>query len=163
MDLMSNLQYTVRKLVRAPLFSTVALLTLAVGIGSNAAIFSVVNGVLLKPLPFEDPERLVGIWHEAPGLGFPRVNQSPALHFTYLDENRSFESVGMWDNDQASVTGLEEPEQVDAMMVTHQTLPLLGVQPAIGRTFSVEDDTPGSAFTVILSTDKEMFCEQLSC
>ncbi len=132
------------------MFSAIAVLTLAVGIGSNAAIFSVVNGVLLKPLPFNEPEQLVGIWHEAPGLGFDLVNQSPALHVTYLEENRSFESIGMWDNDQASVTGLEEPEQVDAMRVTYQTLPLLGIQPAIGRTFSAEDDSPGTAQTVIL-------------
>jgi predicted permease len=145
-----NLRYAVRKLLRAPLFSTVAVLTLAVGIGSNAAIFSIVNGVLLKPLPFEDPEALVGIWHTAPGLGFDEVNQSPALHFTYVADNRTFESVGMWDNSQASVTGLDEPEQVDAMYVTHQTLPMLGVRPVVGRTFTTEEDSPGGAETAVL-------------
>jgi hypothetical protein len=82
-----QLSITLRKLLKAPLFSAVAILTLAVGIGSNAAIFSVVNAVLLKPLPFKDPERLVGIWHKAPGLGFEEVNQSPALHFTYAAES----------------------------------------------------------------------------
>ncbi len=85
--LATNLRYTFRKLMRAPLFSAVAILTLAVGIGSTAAIFSVVHGVLLRPLPFEDPERLVGIWHTAPGLGFDEVNQSPALHFYYADND----------------------------------------------------------------------------
>jgi predicted permease len=128
----------------------VAILTLAVGIGSNAAIFSVVNGVLLEPLPFEQPERLVGIWHTAPGLGFDQVNQSPALHFTYREESRAFESVGMWDNSQVSVTGLEEPEQVDAMLLTHQVLPMMGIQPFIGRSFSEEDDAPGTPETIIL-------------
>ncbi len=146
-----QLMYTFRKLLRAPLFTTVAVLTLAVGIGSTAAIFSVVNGVLLKPLPFEDPEELVGIWHTAPGLDFEELNQSPALHFTYLDEGTAFESVGMWDNATASVTGLAEPEQVSAMYVTHQTLPLLGVQPVMGRTFTLEDDSPGTPGTVLLS------------
>jgi predicted permease len=149
-NLTAQLRYALRKLSRAPLFTTVAVLTLAVGIGSNTAIFSVVNGVLLKPLPFHEPGRLVGVWHEAPGLGFDRVNQSPALHFTYVSENRAFESVGMWDNDQASVTGLEEPEQVDAMYVTHQIMPMLGVQPSLGRAFSAEDDAPGTPETVIL-------------
>ena len=146
-----QLQYTFRKLLRAPLFTTVALLTLAVGIGSNAAIFSVVNGVLLKPLPFEDPEQLVGIWHTAPGLGFDEVNQSPALHFTYVDEGTAFESVGMWDDATVSVTGLAEPEQVAAMYVTHQTLPLLRIRPTIGRTFTLEDDSPESPESVVLS------------
>lgn len=148
--LVQQLRYTVRKLRRAPLFSAVALLTLAVGIGSNAAIFSVVDHVLLEPLPFKDPDRLVGIWHTAPGLGFDEVNQSPALHFTYTDEGRTFASVGMWDNSQVSITGLAEPEQVDAMLVTWQTLPMLGVRPALGRTFSEEDDTPDAPETVVL-------------
>lgn len=145
-----QLRVTVRKLLKAPLFSAVAVLTLAVGIGSNAAIFSVVNGVLLKPLPFEEPERLVGIWHAAPGLGFDEVNQSPALHFTYASESRTFETVGMWDNSEVTLTGLAEPERVPAMYVTHQTLPMLGVRAALGRTFSAEDDAPGAAETVLI-------------
>ena len=145
-----DLRYTLRKLARAPLFTTVAVLTLAVGIGSNAAIFSVVNGVLLKPLPFEDPETLVGIWHTAPGLGFPEVNQSPALHFTYAAESRTFETVGMWDNGSASVTGLDEPEQVEIMQVTHQTLPMLGIRPVLGRTFTPEEDSPAGPQTALL-------------
>jgi putative ABC transport system permease protein len=145
-----DLRYTLRKLARAPLFTTVAVLTLAVGIGSNAAIFSVVNGVLLKPLPFEDPETLVGIWHTAPGLGFPEVNQSPALHFTYAAESRTFESVGMWDNGSASVTGLDEPAQVEIMQVTHQTLPMLGIRPSLGRTFTPDEDTPEGPQTALL-------------
>jgi predicted permease len=125
--------------------------TLGLGIGANVAIFSVVYGVLLKPLPFEDPERLVGIWHSAPGLGFDKVNQSPALHFTYRDSGQVFEQVGMWDNDQVSVTGLAEPERVESMSVTDGTLALLRVRPKLGRIFSPEDDAPGSPLTVILS------------
>jgi len=149
--LISQLRYTVRKLLRTPLFTFVAVLTLAVGIGSTAAIFGVVNGVLLKPLPFKDPSRLVGVWHTAPGLGFPQVNQSPALHYTYAEDNHSFEAIGMWDNQTASVTGLDEPEQVQAMMVTHETLPLLGVSPILGRTFTAEDDAHGAPETVMIS------------
>ncbi|HSG46871.1 MAG TPA: ABC transporter permease, partial [Longimicrobiales bacterium] len=148
--LIHNLRPTLRKLWRAPLFSGVAVLTLAVAIGSNAAIFSVVNGVLLKPLPFKDPATLVGIWHAAPGLGFPQVNQSPALHFTYLDESRTFETVGMWDNGAVTVTQVAEPEEVPSMHLTYQILPMLGIEPVVGRTFTEEDDSPGTPETVIL-------------
>lgn len=149
-QLQTTITITLRRLLRAPLFSTVAILTLAVGIGSNAAIFSVVDGVLLKPLPFHDPERLVGIWHTAPGLGFREVNQSPALHYTYLEESRTFESVGMWDNGSVSVTGAAEPEQVESMSVTWQILPMLGIQSEHGRVFREDDDAAGAPPTVLL-------------
>jgi predicted permease len=145
-----QLRYVLRRLARSPLFTVISVVTLAAGIGANTAIFSVVNGVLLKPLPFEDPETLVGLWHTAPGLGFDLVNQSPALHFTYREEGQAFEDVGMWDNTQVSVTGLEEPEQVDAMRVTDGTFPILGIQPMIGRRFTKEDDSPGAPETAIL-------------
>ncbi len=148
---MSQISYILRKSRQSPLFTGVALLTLGLAIGANTAVFSVVNGVLLKPLPFADPERLVGLWHTAPGLGFDLVNQSPALHYTYLEEGRVFESVGMWDNESDSVTGLDEPEQVASMYVTESTLPLLGVRQHIGRLFRAEDDVPEAPRTVILS------------
>jgi predicted permease len=147
----TQLGHTLRRLARAPLFSCVAVLTLAVGIGSNAAIFSVVHGVLLKPLPFEDPDRLVGVWHTAPGLGFDEVNQSPALHFYYAEHGRSFASIGMWDGGSATVTGTAEPEMVVTMSVTHQTLPLLGVEPVLGRSFTEIEDSPDGPQTVMLS------------
>ncbi len=144
------MNYVLRKLAKSPVFTIVSTLTIALAIGANAAIFSVVNGVLLKPLPFDDPERLVGVWHSAPGLGFDNVNQSPALHFAYTDHNRTFEDLGMWDNTRVSVTGLEEPEQVEAMRVTDRVLPMLRLRPHIGRLFTAEDDAPGSPETVIL-------------
>lgn len=105
-------RYVLRKLWRSPLSTLVSVLTLALGIGANAAIFSVVNGVLLKPLPFDEPEMLVGVWHTAPGVGFlDRIHQSPATYFTYREERTVFEDVGMWDNEFVSVTGIEEPER----------------------------------------------------
>ena len=96
-DLSQQVRHILRKLVRAPLFTITTVGTLALGIGANAAIFTIVNGVLLKPLPFEDPDELVGLWHVAQGLGFDEsrpVNMAPAMYFTYRDEGRAFEEVG---------------------------------------------------------------------
>jgi predicted permease len=140
-----------RKLSRSPMFTLVSVVTLALGIGATSAIFSVVHGVLLKPLPFDEPEELVGVWHEAPGLGFDLLNQGPAFHLTYRDENRVFDDVGMWSGNQVTITGVAEPERVSALRVTDGVLSLLRVKPFLGRTFSAEDDTPGSADTVVLA------------
>ncbi len=145
------LESLIRKLSRAPLFTLLSIVTLGLGIGATSAIFSVVHGVLLKPLPFEEPEELVGVWHAAPGLGFERLNQAPAFHFTYRDESRTFDDIGMWAGSQVTITGIAEPERVPAMRVTDGTLSLLRVKPALGRIFSAEDDAPGGAETAILS------------
>ena len=135
------------------MFTSVALLTLAVGIGANTAIFSVINGVLLKPLPYPEAQQLVGVWHLAPGVSgiTGNVNCSPTMYFTYRDENRTFQDFGLWSNDGVTVTGGNEPERVAALDITYGTLQALGVQPAAGRWFSQADDTPGAPATVILT------------
>jgi putative ABC transport system permease protein len=138
-------------LVRAPLFTTVAVVTLAVGIGANTAIFSVVYAVLLKPLPFDQPERLVGVWHTAPGMNFPLMNQGPATFLTYREDNRVFEQIGLWDNSSVSVTGRGEPERVEALLVSDTTLPALRAQPLLGRRFSADDDSPRGPERVMLT------------
>jgi putative ABC transport system permease protein len=141
----------VRRLARVPLFTTVAVLTLGVGIGANTAIFSVVNGVLLKPLPFRDPARLVGVWHTAPGVNIPLLNQSPATYLTYRDSSRVFEDIGLWDTTAVTVTGIAEPERVSGLLLTDGVLPLLGVPPFLGRTFDKEDDSRRSPERVLLA------------
>jgi predicted permease len=146
-----QLQYVARKLMRARMFTTVSIVTLSVGIGANAAIFSVINTVLLKPLPFEAPNELIGVWHKAPGVGFDDLNQSPALHYTYQGEGRHFERIAMWDGRQATITGLDEPQRIDGLAMTYELLPLLRVPPRIGRGFTAEDDSPAGPRTVILS------------
>lgn len=150
---MKSLRYVFRRLALAPIFTTVALVTLALGIGANTAIFSVVNGVLVKPLPYPQAQELVGVWHVAPGVSgiIGDVNCSPTMYFTYREENRTFQDFGLWSNDGVTVTGGGDPEQVRALDVTYGTLQALGVQPALGRWFSQADDTPGTPDTVILS------------
>jgi predicted permease len=144
-------RHVARRLWRSPLFTLVSLLTLGVGIGANTAMFSVVYGVLLRPLSFVEADRLVGVWHTAPGLGWDKVNQSPATYLTYREEGRVFEDIGLWNRASVSVTGREEPERVEALVVTDGMLPVLGIQPLFGRAFTREDDTPGAQETVILS------------
>ena len=148
---MSRFARVTRRLLRMPLFTSVAVLTLALGIGANAAIFSVIRGVLLKPLPFERPEELVGVWHAAPGLAMPLLNQAPALYLTYREESRTFQDTGMYDTTHVAVTGAGEPERIVALMVTDGVLPLLGVRPAIGRVFTADDDSPRTPERVVLA------------
>ena len=140
-----------RRLARAPLFTTITLITLAVGIGANTVVFSVVEGVLLKPLAYPQADRLVGIWHAAPGIGFDNLNMAPFLYFIDREQNSTFEDVGMYDGDSLSVTGAGEPEHVTGMDVTDGTLPLLGVRPVLGRLFARRDDMADAPKTVILS------------
>ncbi len=144
-------RHAIRRLAAAPLFTITAAATLALGIGANSAIFSIIHGVLLKPLPYHESERLVGLWHRAPGLGIDELNQGPAFHFTYLEENHVFEDVGMWGYNFVSVTGLAEPERIEGIRVTYGVFPILRVQPILGRSFNRADDTDGSPETVMLS------------
>jgi putative ABC transport system permease protein len=147
----TRLSRATRRLLRTPLFSAVAVLTLALGIGANAAIFSVVNGVLLKPLPFHDSNRLVGVWHTAPGMNLPLLNQGPTNYFVYRDENRTFEDFALWDGAAFSITGTGEPERVQGLIVTDGLLPILRVDPVAGRRFSREDDQPGAPDRLMLT------------
>jgi putative ABC transport system permease protein len=141
-----------RRFGRAPLFTSIALLTLAIGIGANTAVFSVVNGVLIKPLPYPNADELIGVWHSAPGVGLNNgtANASPTMFFTYREEGRYFQDVGLWSSGGVTVTGFSEPEQVRNLSVTHGTLQALRVPPMLGRWFSLEDDTPGTPETVML-------------
>ena len=150
-SLKSELKYILRGFARAPMFAVVAVITIAIGIGANSAIFSVIEGVLLKPLPYPAPDGLVGVWQTAPGIGITDLNASPATYFTYREQNRSFTDIGMWQGDSVSVTGVAEPEQVDAVDVTDGLLPVLRVQPVLGRWFTRKDDSPGAPQTVMLT------------
>jgi predicted permease len=140
-----------RSLARMPLFTSISVLTLALGIGANTAIFSVIEGVLLKPLPYPRSDELVTLDHAAPGVNIQHAGAAPFLYFTYREEGRAFQDVGLWTTGTVSVTGLAEPEEVPALFVTDGVLPMLGVQPMLGRVFSKTDDTPASPETVVLT------------
>jgi hypothetical protein len=130
-DLLRDCRYAVRSFRRAPGFSTVAILTLALGIGATTAIFSVVYGVLLKPLPFRDADQLVALYHVTPASRTDA--QGAATYFTYRDHARVFEDIGLWNLGNVSVTRDGTPEQVQVLRVTDGTLSLLGVRAEVGR------------------------------
>lgn len=150
-SLSSQLRQIVRRLARAPMFTIITLITLGAGVGANIAVFSVVEGVLLKPLPYPHPESLAGVWHTAPGLNIDLLNMAPANYFIYREQNRVFEDIGMYQGDSVAVTGRGNPEQVNALDVTEGLLPVLGIRPMLGRWFNHQDDSPGTSETVMLS------------
>ncbi len=141
----------VRRLAGSPGFTAVALITIAAAVGANSAMFGVINAVLLKPLPYAGANRLVSLSLRAPGLRLPQLSLAPSLYFTYRDHNKSFDNIGLWASGTASVTGIARPEQVPAVVVTGAALPLLRVQPALGRVLAQPDDEPGAPKTVVLS------------
>ena len=148
-----ELRHAARMLRRNPAFSITAILTLALGIGAATAMFSVVDAVVIKPLPYPDSEAVVTVTHSAVfgnvrGRSFPF---SPQMLAVYAANNRTFQELGLWRFGQAAVTGLAAPETAFALEVTQGTLPALGVPPAMGRWFSRADDQPGAPETVILT------------
>jgi predicted permease len=133
------------------MFTVVTLITLAAGVGANTVVFSVVEGILLKPLPYPQAEQLVSVAHAAPGINIKEVPNGPSNYFIYRDQNQSFQDIGLMSADSVSVTGLAEPEHVQAERVTDGVISILGIPPMLGRSFSKQDDTPGSPDTVVLT------------
>jgi predicted permease len=150
-DLRSDVRYTLRGLKRNRAFSAVTIFTLALGIGGTTAIFGVLHGVVLKPLPFHEPHRLVAVHHTMPGIDIDETPLSPAMYFTFREQSRTLVDIGVWHRRPVTVTGLAQPEQVEAAAVTDGLLPVLGVTPVLGRNFSQEDVSPGTSYPVILS------------
>jgi predicted permease len=148
---LQQLKQVLRRLRLAPLFTAITLITLAAGIGANTLVFSVIEGVILKPLPYPEADRLVGVWHTAAGLHTDDLNMSPSNYFVYREQSKTFQDVGLYQGDSVSVTGVGEPEHVDALQVSDGLLPLLGVVPVAGRLFSHDDDLSNSPKTAMLS------------
>jgi hypothetical protein len=137
-DLFGDLRFGLRALQKNPGFTFVAVLTLALGIGANAAVFTVVNSVLLKPLNYPNAEELVALHQLAPGAeGLADFENglllSPSMYFSYAEHNRTFQSLGVWVPGTANVTGVAEPEQVRTLGVSDGVLQAFSVPPAVGR------------------------------
>ena len=147
-NLLQDMRFGIRMLVKKPGASLVAILTLALGIGANAAIFSVVNTVLLRPLPYKDPERLVALWENIPSQGQARV--SPANFFDWKKQSTSFEDMSTYGGSAMTLTGVGEPEQLSGTRVSAGYFDVVGIKPMLGRAFLADEYEVGKGQVVIL-------------
>ena len=153
--LSQDIRYAFRRMARTPAFAVTVLLTLAIGIGANTAVFSVINRVLLRPLPYPDSDRLVALSLNAPGAGglasfSTGLRLSPSMYFTFARHNQTFQSVGIWINGTANVTGVARPEQVHTVGISDGVLDSLEVPAVAGRWFSTVDQDPRGTKSVML-------------
>ncbi|HEY6332448.1 MAG TPA: permease prefix domain 1-containing protein [Blastocatellia bacterium] len=151
-----DLKLALRRLRKSPGFAATVLLTLAIGIGANAAVFSVLNSVVLRPLPSPQPDQLVATWLHAPGAaGLANFTEglrlSPSMYLTFAKHNRTLQSIGVWVSGTANITGLDKPEEVHTTYISDGVLQTLNVPPAAGRWISTADQAPGSREVVVLS------------
>jgi predicted permease len=149
--LLQDLRFGARVLLKKPGFTIVAVVTLALGIGANTAVFSLINAVLLRPLQFHEPERLVMVWEEASFAGFPRQEPAPANYVDWKSQQTVFEDMAAMAFSSFRLTGDGEPQQIWAHSVTANFFPMLGVAPALGRTFSPDEEKEGAGKVVVLS------------
>ena len=148
-DLAQDLRYGLRMIAKTPTISAIAIIALALGIGANTAIFSVVNAVLLQPLPFEKPDQLVMVWDEATHLGFPKDTPSPANFLDWRQQNHVFSAMAALTPRSFNLTGVGEPERLNGSRVSANLFDLLGAQPLLGRTFLEEEDKPGTKVALL--------------
>jgi predicted permease len=148
--LLQDIRYGARVLAKNKGFTVVAVLTLALGIGANTAIFSVVNELLLRPLPFRDPERIVMLWEVTPS-GRHQNTTSRANFLAWRDQNKSFENIAAFSDQRLNLTGVGDPEEVSVQLASSGLFKVLGVEPILGRTFSKEDVQQGAAQVAVLS------------
>jgi putative ABC transport system permease protein len=151
---LNRLSYAWRSLRRTPLFSITVILALAIGIGSAAAIFAIVNGVLLRPLPFGRPEQLVGAWHDLPPLSLFHAEQTPGTYLTYKRFAHSLAGIGIYQSSSVNIQdpdGRGDPERIVGVYTTRDVIPLLEVSPLIGRTFTADEDAPKGPNVAIIS------------
>jgi predicted permease len=152
--LFQDIRFSFRMLRKAPAFTVVAVIVLALGIGANTAIFSVVNAVLLQPLPFPDPDRLVQVWHVPPQKSFPGMTKfsvSPANYLDWASQNHSFEGMAIYGYANYNLTGTGEPESISAIRVSPEFFSVLRARPILGRTFAPEENQTGHGQVAVLS------------
>ena len=149
--MLQDIRYGIRMLVKQPGFTLVAVITLALGIGANTAIFSLVNSILLRPLPFREPDRLVRMLQASPKLGLSSWGVSQADFAAYREQNRSFESIAIYNNTATNLTGAGEPERLPIATVTADFFKVFGVNPLLGRTFVEGEDAKGKNQVCVIS------------
>ncbi|HEV2836362.1 MAG TPA: ABC transporter permease, partial [Pyrinomonadaceae bacterium] len=147
----NDIRYAIRMLLKQPGFTFVALITLALGIGANTAIFSLVNSILLRPLPYREPDRLVRMLQASPKLGLSSWGVSQADFAAYREQNRSFESLAIFNTGGINLTGEGEPERLSVTSVTADFFKVLGINPVLGRTFQEGEDTQGKNAVCVIS------------
>jgi putative ABC transport system permease protein len=152
----ADVKYASLRLGKSLGFAATVVLTLAIGIGANTAVFSVLNSVLIKPLPYPKAEELVGVWLRAPGAaGLANFSEglrlSPSMYFTYAEQNRTFQSIGVWMSGTENITGFAQPEQAHTALISDGVLQTLNVPPIAGRWLSQADQNPHGAKAVMLS------------
>ena len=148
--LISDMRHAARQLVKSPGYAGVAVATLGLGIGATTAIFTLVHAVVLSPLPFDQPDRLVTVGHTAPSRGLSDAGQSAAWHLTYEDESGVFEDLGMYGGGSVAVTGAGDPEAVPAMLASSGVFRALRLSPVVGRSFTREDEAPEAPNAMLL-------------
>src|SRR5688500_8721751 len=148
---LQDVRYAIRTLRRSAGWMIVIVASLAIGVGANSAIFSVVNALLLKPLPYPDPDRLVVLWLRSPGINIPQDWPSPGQYIDIQNENHSFEEMSISQGRSGTLLGLERPERVEALRTSSSLFTLLGARPLYGRLLLSEEDAPGKPAVVILS------------
>jgi len=151
MPLVQDLRYALRMLRRNGSLTAVIILSLAVGIGANTAIFSVVDGLLLRPLPYPHADRLAILWLRSPGIGIPQDWPSPGEYMDIKTQNRVFEEMAICIDDSVTLTGNGRAERIDLMRTSSSLLRMLGAEPLLGRSLSAEDDVPGKAPVAVLT------------
>lgn len=152
--LLQDLRHAARAFLKSPGFTLVAVATAALGIGANTAIFSVVDSVLLKPLPFPEAHRLVSVWESRIDKGWPRASFSHANFWNVRDLNRSFESIGAFRGSTLNLTGLEFPQRLTAGFVSAGFFQALGARPIVGRIFLPGEDEPGTDTRLVLLSNR---------
>ncbi len=150
-SLLRDLKFSARSLLKRPALTIVAIVTLALGIGANTAIFSIVHALLIKPLPFPDPENIVALWDRMPDRGVERNEVTVANYLDWRAQNKSFEHLGIYRWWSANLTGGESPERIQGFQVTPNFLDIVGVKPVFGRGFLAEEDQPGKDSVALLS------------
>ena len=149
--LMKDIRYGIRGLLKRPALSVIAILTLAIGIGANSAIFSTVNALLIKPLPFPQLDRVVAVWENKPSSAVVRNEVSMANYLDWRAQNQTFEQLGLYRWWSTNLTGVDSPERLQGFLVTANFLDVLRMKPALGRAFAADEDQPGKDGVAILS------------